>query len=302
MKRLIVVLFLLTGSAHGTTLPCEELVGIIGEKLQARGVRDYELKILPANLNGEGKEVGSCEGGKKKVTYSTKKKPTQTISPLPNSPFTDRIPIASSVQKQLSIEAKNYSRLINWTNSVRALAGLAVKENKVDLYRSATVFRDKLLPYNFQFFSAHSVAQELLRSGYSAREAETPAGQTAIIVACKGVVDCRSVDPRVALFMTPITLLASHASVSAQPTRPPPIRPLISLPFFAGISQALPASGLGLPQVPGQFPVMPGGLPFPVPIPVPHPLPLPLPQGPLVPQVPIPVPGGGKIRVCVPWC
>jgi len=49
--------------------PCEELKSEIATKLDAKGVKSYSLDIVPKDQDAEGKVVGSCEGGTKKIMY-----------------------------------------------------------------------------------------------------------------------------------------------------------------------------------------------------------------------------------------
>jgi hypothetical protein len=49
--------------------PCEELKSEIAAKLEARNVKKYQLEIVAAGDVKDKKVVGSCEGGKKKITY-----------------------------------------------------------------------------------------------------------------------------------------------------------------------------------------------------------------------------------------
>jgi len=44
----------------------------IAKKMDASGVKSYSLDIVPAEKvkDGEGKVVGSCDGGTKKIVYS----------------------------------------------------------------------------------------------------------------------------------------------------------------------------------------------------------------------------------------
>lgn len=49
--------------------PCEELKSEIAAKLEARNVKKYQLEIVGAGDTKDKKVVGSCEGGKKKITY-----------------------------------------------------------------------------------------------------------------------------------------------------------------------------------------------------------------------------------------
>jgi hypothetical protein len=49
--------------------PCEELKSEIAAKLEAKNVKKYQLDIVPVGNVKDQKVVGSCEGGKKKITY-----------------------------------------------------------------------------------------------------------------------------------------------------------------------------------------------------------------------------------------
>jgi len=48
---------------------CEELKSEIAAKLDAKGVKSYTLEIVPKEQDAEGKAVGTCEGGTKKIMY-----------------------------------------------------------------------------------------------------------------------------------------------------------------------------------------------------------------------------------------
>lgn len=49
--------------------PCEELKAEIAAKLEARGVKNYQLEIVPADqASDKAKVVGTCERGSKKIT------------------------------------------------------------------------------------------------------------------------------------------------------------------------------------------------------------------------------------------
>ena len=55
---------------------CDELKSEIDAKLQAKGVKSYTLEIKPteeAKDLKEGKVVGSCDGGTKKIVYTRAK-------------------------------------------------------------------------------------------------------------------------------------------------------------------------------------------------------------------------------------
>jgi len=49
--------------------PCDELKSEIAAKLDAKGVKSYTLEIVPKDQDAEGKAVGTCEGGTKKIVY-----------------------------------------------------------------------------------------------------------------------------------------------------------------------------------------------------------------------------------------
>ena len=49
--------------------PCEELKAEIAAKIEANGVKQYTLEIVPKDATADGKVVGSCDGGSKKIVY-----------------------------------------------------------------------------------------------------------------------------------------------------------------------------------------------------------------------------------------
>jgi len=49
--------------------PCDELKSEIAAKLDAKGVKAYTLDIVPKDQDAEGKVVGTCDGGTKKIMY-----------------------------------------------------------------------------------------------------------------------------------------------------------------------------------------------------------------------------------------
>ena len=58
--------------------PCEELKSEIATKLDAKGVKGYSLEIVAKDQDAEGKAVGTCEGGTKKIVYSRTAAAAQT--------------------------------------------------------------------------------------------------------------------------------------------------------------------------------------------------------------------------------
>ncbi|HVB47147.1 MAG TPA: DUF1161 domain-containing protein [Burkholderiales bacterium] len=71
MKRLAILLALaLTGSpALAAKLSCEQLKARIQAKIEAKGVKKFSLEIVPQGHAADGKVVGTCDGGKKKIVY-----------------------------------------------------------------------------------------------------------------------------------------------------------------------------------------------------------------------------------------
>lgn len=71
MKRFGTVLFLVVAAClyANASKPCEELKGEIAKKLDDKGVKGYTLDIVAKDDTGDGKEVGTCEGGSKKIIY-----------------------------------------------------------------------------------------------------------------------------------------------------------------------------------------------------------------------------------------
>ncbi len=48
---------------------CEELKGEIEEKLKAKGVTSWTIDIVAKDEEKEGRVVGTCDGGTKKLVY-----------------------------------------------------------------------------------------------------------------------------------------------------------------------------------------------------------------------------------------
>lgn len=58
-----------TGQTAEVRKPCDELKSEIAAKLDAKGVKAYTLDIVPKEQDAEGKVVGTCDGGTKKIMY-----------------------------------------------------------------------------------------------------------------------------------------------------------------------------------------------------------------------------------------
>jgi hypothetical protein len=60
--------------------PCGDLKSEIAAKLDAKGVTSYTLDIVPKDQDAEGKIVGTCDGGTKKIMYR------RNVGPPPAAP------------------------------------------------------------------------------------------------------------------------------------------------------------------------------------------------------------------------
>ena len=65
---------------------CEVLKSDIAKKLDAKNVKAYTLEIVAKDKDAEGKVVGSCEGGAKKIVYSKSATPAKTTAPAVKKP------------------------------------------------------------------------------------------------------------------------------------------------------------------------------------------------------------------------
>jgi hypothetical protein len=51
-------------------MDCEKLKQSIEEKMTSHGVKNFKLDVVDAAQAGDGKVVGSCDGGAHKIVYS----------------------------------------------------------------------------------------------------------------------------------------------------------------------------------------------------------------------------------------
>jgi len=65
------VLLFVPAAAHaqGGAKACEELKSEIAAKLDAKGVKGYTLEVVAKDADADGKVVGTCDGGTKKIVY-----------------------------------------------------------------------------------------------------------------------------------------------------------------------------------------------------------------------------------------
>jgi Protein of unknown function (DUF1161) len=59
----------ISGPALAQRKDCGELKGEIEAKIKANGVEKYSLDVVDKDAQAEGKVVGICDGGTKKIVY-----------------------------------------------------------------------------------------------------------------------------------------------------------------------------------------------------------------------------------------
>ena len=72
MGKLIVAALVVagfSGSAFAQAKSCEELKGEIDAKIKKNGVEKFTLDIVDKDAQADGKVVGTCDGGTKKIVY-----------------------------------------------------------------------------------------------------------------------------------------------------------------------------------------------------------------------------------------
>jgi hypothetical protein len=84
----ITALLLMSMCAHAQAAKsCEDLKAEIAKKIEANNVKSYSLDIVAKDDNTtEGKVVGTCEGGTKKILYRRTSAPPQTPAPKESKP------------------------------------------------------------------------------------------------------------------------------------------------------------------------------------------------------------------------
>jgi hypothetical protein len=65
----VVVGLAISGPALAQRKDCEELKGEIEAKIKKNGVDKFSLDVVEADKQAEGKVVGTCDGGTKKIVY-----------------------------------------------------------------------------------------------------------------------------------------------------------------------------------------------------------------------------------------
>ena len=65
----VVVGLTISGPALAQRKDCGELKGEIEAKIKKNGVEKFELDVVEADKQTDGKVVGTCDGGTKKIVY-----------------------------------------------------------------------------------------------------------------------------------------------------------------------------------------------------------------------------------------
>lgn len=88
MKALAALAILLAAPAfvHAQAAKsCDDLKAEIAKKIEANGVKSYSLDIVDKDAQAEGKVVGTCGGGTKKIVYSKTAPSAEAAPPAPAS-------------------------------------------------------------------------------------------------------------------------------------------------------------------------------------------------------------------------
>jgi hypothetical protein len=72
MRYVLLTAAIACASSVAVATPCDEVKSAIAAKLDAKHVTNYTLEAVPNDQNSDGKVVGTCEGGAKKIVYTRK--------------------------------------------------------------------------------------------------------------------------------------------------------------------------------------------------------------------------------------
>ncbi|MGA2887690.1 MAG: DUF1161 domain-containing protein [Terracidiphilus sp.] len=81
-----ILLFASVSAYAQASKPCEVLKSEIAKKMDAKGVTGYTLDIVDKDKDADGKVVGSCEGGTKKIVYRKTATAPKTPEPAATKP------------------------------------------------------------------------------------------------------------------------------------------------------------------------------------------------------------------------
>ncbi|MGR4872004.1 DUF1161 domain-containing protein [Variovorax sp. LARHSF232] len=82
-------LFLASTASHADNNNCDAIRAQIDAKVRATGVTDFSLAVLEANAQADGRVVGSCDLGTRKIVYQKTSSPG--VSPSKPRPAREQI-------------------------------------------------------------------------------------------------------------------------------------------------------------------------------------------------------------------
>lgn len=71
-RYVLLTAVLVFAASAAVATPCDEVKTAIAAKLDAKHVTNYTLEAVPSDQNTDGKVVGTCESGAKKIVYTRK--------------------------------------------------------------------------------------------------------------------------------------------------------------------------------------------------------------------------------------
>lgn len=86
VASVVILLFASSLSFAQGIKPCEALKAEIAQKLAAARVTGYTLDIVAKDKDADGKVVGSCDGGAKKIVYTKATVPAKAPAPVAAKP------------------------------------------------------------------------------------------------------------------------------------------------------------------------------------------------------------------------
>ena len=69
IAAVVLAAFALSSPAFAQKKSCDELKGEIEAKIKKNGVEKFSLDVVEKDAQAEGKVVGTCDGGAKKIVY-----------------------------------------------------------------------------------------------------------------------------------------------------------------------------------------------------------------------------------------
>jgi hypothetical protein len=94
MKGLIAIAasLLIASPALAQVKPCEELKGEIDTKIKNNGVAAFSTTIVDKDAAEDGKVVGTCDGGSKKIVYKRGAADAPAPAPAASAPAAKKSP------------------------------------------------------------------------------------------------------------------------------------------------------------------------------------------------------------------